>query len=138
MGPKLSQAHRSALGKAPIWLTVDNVGGKGAGIAYLSEETFLLTAKSDPALVSLADKIAKRWPDLRAFRHQFKSAYTEGAIGVKHGFRALTLLAMRRDGTIPDRHQRGDSADKIDPDTVERVEVFIWQLLQGIDTGIGD
>jgi hypothetical protein len=128
-----AQAHRSALGKTPIWLTVDNVGGKGAGIAYLTEETFLLTAKSDPALVSLADKIAKRWPDLRAFRHQFKNAYTEGAIGVKYGFRALTLLAMRRDGTIPDWHQTGDLADKVDPDTVERAEVFIWQLLQGID-----
>ncbi|HSG15656.1 MAG TPA: M28 family peptidase [Anaerolineae bacterium] len=132
-----AQAHRSALGKAPIWLTVDNVGGKGAGIAYLTGETFLLTAKSDPALLKLADRIAKRWPDLRAFRHQFKSAYTEGSIGVKHGFRALTLLAMRRDGTIPDWHQSSDTADKVDPDTVERAEVFIWQLLQGIDTGIG-
>ena len=133
-----AQAHRSALGKAPIWLTVDSVGGKGAGIAYLTEETFLLTAKSDPSLVKLADRIAKRWPDLRAFRHQFSSAYTESAIGVRHGFRALTLLALRRDGTLPNWHQTGDVAGKVDPDTVERVEVFIWRLLQGIDAGIGD
>ncbi|UCG24043.1 MAG: M28 family peptidase [Chloroflexota bacterium] len=132
-----AQAHRSALGKAPIWLTVDNVGGKGAGIAYFAEETFLLTARSDPALVSLADRIAKRWPDLRAFRHHFKGAYTEGAIGAKYGFRTLTFLAMGRDGTIPNWHQTSDLAGEVDPDTVERAEVFIWQLLQGIDGGLG-
>lgn len=130
-----AQAHRAALGSAPIWLTIDSVGGKGAGIAYLSQETFLLTTKSDPDLLSLADQIRQQKPELGAFRHHFKSAYTEGAIGGKHGFRVLTLLALERDGTLPEWHRRSDVFDNIDPDVIERVEAFAWELLQGIDVG---
>lgn len=131
-----AQAHRAALGPAPIWLTIDSVGGRGAGIAYLSQETFLLTTKSDPYLLSLADHISKRQPKLDAFRHHFKGAYTEGAVGGKHGFRVLTLLALQRDGTLPEWHRRSDVFDNIDPEVVEQTEAFAWELLQGIDADV--
>lgn len=133
-----ARIHSAALGEAPIWLTIDSVGGRGAGVAYLTEETFLLTTKSDPDLVSLADGIAKRRPELDAFQHHFKSGYTEGAIGAKHGFRVLTLLALHRDGALPNWHQTSDVFENVDPGTVERAESFIWELLQGVDAGIRD
>jgi len=122
----------------PIWITLDSVGGKETSIAYLTAETFLQTAKSDPNLLTLADNIADRRADLDAYRHHFKGAYTEGAIGAKHGFRVLTLLALTRQaGTLPEWHQLSDTFDKVDPQVVQRTEEFTWELLLAIDHQAG-
>jgi len=127
-----AQAHRDELGRA-VWIAVDSVGGKGAGPAYLTSETFLLTTHSDPDLLALAERVAARHPELDAYAHRFKGAYTEGAIGGKYGFRVLTLVGHRRDGKLPEWHRPTDVVENVDPGTVERTEAFLWELLQEID-----
>ncbi|MFQ5638075.1 MAG: M28 family metallopeptidase [bacterium] len=127
-----AQAHKNELGR-PVWITIDNVGGKGAGVAYLTSETFLRTTPSDPGLLQIADRIAEEHPELDAFPFRFKGAYTEGAIGGKHGFRVLTLLSFRRDGTLPEWHRPTDVIDNLDPKVVAKSQTFLWRLLQEID-----
>lgn len=39
--------HKAELNR-PVWMSIDSVGGAGAGVTYLSDETFLLTTRSDP------------------------------------------------------------------------------------------
>jgi hypothetical protein len=131
-----AQAHRDELGRL-TWITVDSVGGVGAGLAYLRSETFLLTSHSDPDLLELAGRIATRHPELDAYAHSFKSTYTEGAIGAKHGFRVLTLVGFRRDGALPDWHRPTDVVENLDSDVVEHAETFVWELLQEIDQQAG-
>jgi hypothetical protein len=127
-----AQTHRDELGHA-AWITLDSVGGTGAGPAYLTRETFLLTTPSDPDLLALADQISARHPELDAYAHTFSGAYTEGAIGAKHGFRVLTLVSHRRDGVLPEWHRPTDVVENVDADVVERTETFLWELLQEID-----
>jgi hypothetical protein len=127
-----AQAHRAELGRA-VWIVLDSVGGVGAGPAYLTKETFLLTAASDRGLVALADEVAGRHPELAAYSHAFHGAYTEGAIGVKHGMRVLTLVSHRRDGVLPEWHRPTDVVANVDAGVVERTEAFVWKLLQEID-----
>jgi len=127
-----AQAHRGELGHA-AWIALDSVGGASAGPAYLTRETFLLITRSDPSLLALADRVAARHPELDAYAHTFSGAYTEGAIGGKHGFRVLTLVSHRRDGVLPEWHRPTDVVDNLDPGVVERTETFVWELLQEID-----
>jgi hypothetical protein len=127
-----AQAHQCELGHA-AWIPLDSVGGVGAGPAYLTRETFLLTTHSDPDLLSLATDIATRRPELDAYAHSFRGAYTEGVIGRKHGFRVLTLVGHRPDGVLPEWHRPTDVVDNVDPKTVERTEAFVWTLLKEID-----
>jgi hypothetical protein len=117
----------------PAWISVDSVGGSGAGPAYLTQETFLLTCKSDTQLLELAEGVAAQHPGLDAYAHGFKGAYTEGAIGAKHGFRVLTLVGHRRDGVLPEWHRPTDVIANVDPETVQRTELFLWELLQELD-----
>lgn len=131
-----AQTHRDELGRA-AWITLDSVGGAGAGPAYLARETFLLTTPSDPDLLALADQISARHPELDAYAHTFSGAYTEGAIGAKHGFRVLTLVSHRRDGVLPEWHRPTDVVENVDADVVERTETFLWELLQEIDRQAG-
>jgi len=127
-----AQAHRDELGDA-AWIALDSVGGAGASPAYLTREAFLLTTRSDPGLLALAGEVAARRPELDAYAHTFSGAYTEGAIGGKHGFRVLTLLSHRRDGILPEWHRPTDVVENLDPGVVERTETFVWELLQEID-----
>jgi hypothetical protein len=130
-----ARRHRDELKRA-AWVTVDNVGGVGANPTYLNRETFLLTTHSDPELLALADRVASNHPTLKAQADTFRGAFTEGAIGGKHGMRVLTVLAFRPDGALPDWHRPTDLVENVAPDVVERVETFLWEFLQHGDRQI--
>jgi hypothetical protein len=124
--------HRDETGRA-AWITLDSVGGVGAGPAYLTQETFLLTAASDRGLLALAGEIVADRPELAAYSHLFRGAYTEGAIAAKHGFRVLTLVSHRRDGVLPEWHRPTDVVANVEAGVVERTEAFVEELLRRID-----
>jgi Peptidase family M28 len=129
--------HREELGPA-AWISLDSIGGIAADPAYLKKETFLSASPSDPVLLALAKGIADEYKELNAHEFSFRGAYTEGAIGYKHGFRVLTLTGHRTDGVLPEWHRPTDVMKNIDPEVVERCETFVWQLLQRIDASAGD
>jgi hypothetical protein len=124
--------HMGELGQA-FWIPVDSVGGMGAGVACLEKETFLLTSGSDPGLLELAAEIAGRRPDLEVYRTRMKGAFTEGAIGTKHGLRALPLCSLRRDGVLPEWHRMSDVMENVDEKVVDKTLDFLGELLSGID-----
>lgn len=132
-----ARLHRLELSNA-MWITLDSVGGNGAGPAYLTKETFLLTSHSDPVLLNLSGQVAAAHPHLGAYPHAFQGAYTEGAIGVMHGFRVLSLVGHRRDGVLPGWHRPSDVVENVDSDVVDRSQVFVWELLQVIDEQAGE
>ena len=126
--------HRAEL-DSPVWLSIDSVGGSGAGVAYLTDETFLLTTRSDSRLLEYAGELARMNPQLDAYPHSYKGAYTEGAIGGKHGFRVLSFVSYRRDGVLPEWHRPTDTIANIDPAVVENTLLFLQELLHRIDAG---
>ena len=129
--------HQDELSGA-FWLTLDNVGGEDTRLCYLTEETFLLRTSYDPTLLQIADSIASERPDLKARPHRFRGAYTEGAIGVRHGLRALTLIATQPTGAVPDWHRPTDVLERVGEDAVVRCETFVKDLLLRIDTAEGN
>jgi hypothetical protein len=131
-----AQAHRGELagemGPA-AWIALDGVGGAGARPGYLKRETFLLTSRSDPGLLELAGQVAARHSELDVQARDFSGAYTEGAIGAKHGFRVLTLMESPKRGVLSEWHRPTDVVENLDPEVIERTETFLWELLQEID-----
>jgi hypothetical protein len=93
-----------------------------AGVTYLSDETFLLTTRCDPRY--------------NAYAHAHKGAYTEGAIGGKHGFRVLSFVNCRRDGVLPEWHRPTDTIANIEPSVVENTFPFVEGLLRRIDADV--
>jgi hypothetical protein len=129
-----ARRHAAELGDA-AWLTIDSVGGANTELIYISKETFLLTTKSDPELLSIADAVATQEPDLNARTRSFVGAYTESVMGAKHGMRVLTIIATGPDGLIPEWHRPTDVTDRIDQGALDRCETFVWEMLQRIDRG---
>jgi hypothetical protein len=126
--------HREELSGA-FWVTLDSVGGEGTSLRYITKETFLLTTRSDPALLELADTVATDNPALKARGRRFRGAYTEGAIGSKHGLRVLTFLATRPNGAVPGWHRTTDVVERLDAEALVRCESFVKEILARIDDG---
>ena len=129
-----ARQHKGELGHA-IWIALDSVGGQGATVGYLTQETFLLTFKSDPHLLALAEGIAQRRSDLDACAHSFQGAYTEGTIGAKHGLRVLTFVGFNRGGRLPGWHRPTDTVENLDSAVLEHSEEFLWEMIGEIDRG---
>ncbi len=127
--------HKAGL-NSPVWLSIDTVGGVGAGVAYLTDETFLLTTRSDPRLLKHAEEIARNNPAYGAFSYPYKGAYTEGAIGGKYGFRVLSFVNCRKDGVLPEWHRPTDTIENIDPEVAEKTFLFVQELLRRIDADV--
>lgn len=126
------RAHSDELG-CPAWIPLEILGGVGADPTYLTSETFLLAAHSDPALLAIADQVASQHPSLGAESLAWKSTYTEGAIGAKYGYRVLTLASFRRDGLLPEWHRPTDTIENVDVEVLNKCERFLWELLREID-----
>lgn len=124
--------HRNDLGDA-AWITIDTVGSYGGVPVFLSQETFLSTAKSDEQLLETMRDISQRHPDLHAHEISMKGSYTDSAIGFKHGLRVLTLESHQADGTLSNWHRPTDTIDAISPECMQATESLIHQFLQELD-----
>ncbi len=125
-------SHLDEIGEA-VYLTIDNIGGAGAGPCYLTKETLVFPFTYDSELIALADRLAEENPELRAYSKEQKAAYTDGAIGIKAGLRCLTFVGYTPDGIIPNWHQPTDVFENVDFDAIKRTMDFVWLLMQAID-----
>ena len=124
--------HKTELGHA-AWISVDTVGSNGGVPVYLSQETFLSTAKSDPELLELARDISARRPELGAHEISMKGTYTDGAIGTKNGLRVLTFESHRADGTLSDWHRPTDTVENASVECMQATKSLLHELLQELD-----
>jgi len=126
-------SHKDELNNA-AWITIDSVGSPNADICYLTREKFLYEAKSDPGLLSVADAVRDENPEIGAKAcSNFIGAYTESSIAVKHGFRAITLIALSNDGRFENWHQPSDILENVDMGMVEKCFNLAWNILRIID-----
>jgi hypothetical protein len=115
------------------FISLDSVGGPGSGPCFITREGMVRRYHSDPGLIALAKDIAARRPELGAYAMVMSTAYTEGAIGIKHGLPSITFVNLRPDGVLPYWHRPDDIAQNVDADVLARSEEFVWELLQRID-----
>jgi hypothetical protein len=124
--------HKSELRHA-AWITVDTVGSRNGVPVTLSQETFLSTTKSDGQLLEIARSISSRRPELRTREISMKGAYTEGAIGAKHGLRVLTIESHQEDGTLSEWRRPTDRVENVSPECVQATETLVYELLLELD-----
>jgi hypothetical protein len=128
-----ARQHQDRLGGA-AWLTLDTLGSRGGSPCFLTRETFLLTARSDPELIRLAHEVSRNRPELGARPFdKFAGAYTEGSIAVLYGFRALSLISLTPSGLPTEWHRPTDILDRLDPAALQACELFTREFLRAFD-----
>lgn len=125
--------HHAELGNA-AWISIDTVGSKRGVPVFLSKETFLSSAKSDPRLLEMARGVSARHPNFGVHEISMKGAYTEGVIGAKHGLRILTLESHQEDGTLSDWHRPTDTIENVSAECMQATESLLYELLKQLDS----
>jgi len=126
--------HRADLPGA-AWLTVDTVGSRDGAPVFLSQETFLCPVRSDPELLRIARQVAVNHPQWRAREIKTKGAYTDGALGAKHGLRVLTFGSHTPGGGLSNWHRPTDTVDRMGEECLLTSEAFVLGVLTQMDTG---
>ena len=128
----LVQTHRQDLGR-PVWISIDEVGGRGAVPGYVVEQSWLLTDRSDPDLLTAADRVAGHHPELDARPMVVRGVYSDANVGGKYGYRLLPLGGKWLEPALSNWHRPTDVVANVDPEVLQRSETFAWELLQEID-----
>ena len=124
--------HRAELSSL-IGVSVDNVGGRGAGVCYTSVEGMVIPFRPSTELFSIAERIKAERPDLNAYSMPYTTLHTDATCLMVNRVPSLSFVGLTPAGVIPDWHQASDTFDRIDPTTVESTEEFVLELLKRLD-----
>ncbi len=124
--------HRSELpGLAGI--SIDNVGGRGAGVCYTTVEGMVIPFKPSPELIGMADAIRRERPDVGAYAMPFTTLHTDATCLMVNGVPSLSFVGLTPDGVIPNWHQVTDTIDRVAAKPIEDTEEFVLELLKRLD-----
>jgi hypothetical protein len=129
------KAHGRALSNA-TFVALESVG-VGERVIYLTGEGALWSTLYPAETLALAARAANRCREsfpISTGRH--RSGPTPMGVIVRSGLAGTTINAQPQGSADGDRrHQRNDSFDTVNPETLARVHAFAWELLQELDTG---
>ncbi len=124
--------HRADL-PGLVGISVDNVGGKGAGVCYTSVEGMLIPYRPSPELFGLAEKIKVKRSDLNAYSMPYTTLHTDATCLMVNKVPSLSFVGLTPQGVIPDWHQVTDTFDRVALRPVEGTEEFVLELLKRLD-----
>ena len=120
-----------------LFLNFDSVGGP-ATLRYIEREGMVQKWPADPRLISLAQRLRSRRPELELepAGHPIGLTYDTTAV-LARGGRALTFVAGDG-GVIPNYHWPSDTAANVDPGCIARALTAGREMVAAIDRGEAD
>jgi hypothetical protein len=119
------RAHRDDIDpRRTFFVNLESVG-RGE-VRYVRGEGFVVIEQHDARLVRLCESIGIGKP-------QFLRFGTDGVVPTMRSFSSITICCTDQYGRIPDQHRHSDTADKIDPATVQSAVDFAQKLVHRID-----
>ena len=118
-----------------VAINIDNVGGKGAGVCYVSVEGMVISYKAAPELIGLAERIKTERPDFNAYAKPFTTMHTDATCLMVNKVPSLSFVGLTPDDIVPDWHQVTDIFDRLDIKAIEQTEEFVLEMLQRLDAG---
>jgi len=117
-------------------VVIDNIAGEDTGPVYLSQEGILRSVPYPPAMLTLADQVARAHPEWggRVYPHK-TGAFTDAFPALQVGLNVLTFVGYTRDGWLPNWHNVTDAFVNINSEAVQRTEEFVWAVLGEMDKG---
>ncbi len=114
-------------------ISIDNVGGHGAGVCHTSVEGMVFPLRPAPELVAAAERVAAAQPELGAYALPYTTLHTDATAFMSRGVPSLSFVGLTPAGVLPDWHQASDTLERVDASTVERTEAFVRSLLLDLD-----
>ena len=123
------QNHKADL-RQMLTINMDNVGGQGAGVCYITTEGMVLPLKPAAELLALADTIRRERPELDAYSQPFTTLGTDATCLMVNKIPAMSFVGLTPSGTLPHWHQASDIFENVNPEAVEHTEAFVLEMLK--------
>jgi len=111
-----------------VFLNFDNLGD--GRITYVTGEGMLKLFPADPALVRLAEEIAKEEPFEDVQGRAFNALSLDTLVPRARGFRVLSLMSLNENGVPWPWHWHDDVLTNVDREDLDRAAEFAWTLIQ--------
>jgi hypothetical protein len=116
-----------------VAINLDNVGGAGAGVCYLSVEGMVFPLRPSSELLGLAEAVKADHPEWSVYPKPFTILGTDATCLMVHRIPALSFVGLTPEGRIPHWHQASDVYENVDAAGVERVEAFVLEMLRRLE-----
>ena len=122
------EKHRAELDKEnTFFINFDNLGA--GRITFVTKEGMLTSAASDPDLVAAAAHAVKLEPGLPATGRPYVLMPTDATPALVRGYRAMSIMALDRDGLLPNWHWITDVIDNVEPENIGAAAELAWRML---------
>jgi hypothetical protein len=127
----LIEVHGAQLKEA--WFIDFEMVGIGDQLAYLRQEGSFSRVTVPPEIEAML-KQAGEQGGLQPIQAPLVGASTECGFLLSRGYKAACLITTQTgSATLPQWHRLTDTPDKLQPEALERVHMFAWDLLQRFD-----
>ncbi len=131
------KAHRTELPRArTIFLNVDKTAN--GTVRYTTKEGFFLAAGYDSSLIEICEEIADEDEAGRFGARGIVTRETSDSLPARaRGHPAIKVSCLGALDYQPNYHQSTDTADRVDPEALERAQEFCSKLVERIDGRLG-
>lgn len=116
------------------FINIDNIGT--GNLKYIIEEGILKKYSSDTFLIKAASLAAQEKPELDVNGSPFHLLTTDAVAAMARGYKAITILAMDKNGLIPNWHWHTDTLEHIEKDNLVSARLLIKRILLKIEDSV--
>jgi len=107
--------------------------GIGERLVYVQREGLARPLRISSRVEELLQSAGKNY-DLQPLNTVLSGAFTEMGTVWEYGFEGVCLMALRRNSKwLPEWHRLTDTAERLQPETFQRVQELAWDILQAFD-----
>lgn len=123
--------------QAPAQVIVLAIAACGSGTPrWWESDGALLPLRYSATLRRIADQVGRDEPHLRAHPHRGRSN-SGGYAARAAGLPALTIGCLADPGIVPRSHQKTDTTDAVERQSLERIVQFALLLIDAVDAEVG-
>jgi hypothetical protein len=100
---RLAGVHRAPRDELPglLVISIDNVGGAGAGVCYTSVEGMVFPLRPSPELFALAESLRREYPEGLVYARPYTVLHTDATAFMSRGVPSLSFVGLTSTGRDP-------------------------------------
>jgi hypothetical protein len=115
------------------FLGLDSIAGEGTTLRWITTSSILEALHADPHQVRLAEEVAAAHPEFEAMPGEWQSAGLDTDVAAVRGMRAISVMALTSEGTLPNWRWPTDTYENVDENGLERCYGFTLELIRRFD-----
>ncbi len=120
--------------KKTFFINMDNIGS--GDLKYIMQEGVLKRYASNDKLVKKASLSAREKPEIKVSGASYHLLTTDATAALARDYNAMTILAMNKEGQLPNWHWHTDTVERIEKDNLLTARTLALRILYNIDKSV--